>query len=180
MLAGVRSLFSRVFPAHRSLESDESLIRMNGNFNDEHESDQPIYSTKRTNGKVRRSVSEDGFGCSTTPTESRQQSSRTAETNECNRLASAMQIAISRCNIDTIQRLSKNFQLNLNYRDQYGMTYLEHAILIGNVDIVDLLIRYGCDLSQGNQTNFILTFDAVLLFRLISGFTQPHMFIRGD
>ena len=179
MLAGVRSLFSRVFPAHRSLELDESMIRINGNFNDEHESDQPIYSTKRTNGKVRRSVSEDGFGCST-PAESRQQSSRTTETNECTRLASAMQIAISRGNIETIQRLLNNFQLNLNYRDQYGMTYLEHAILIGNVDIVDLLIRYGCDLSQGNQAVLILTFDAVLLFRLISGFTRSHMFIRGD
>ena len=44
---------------------------------------------------------------------------------------------------------NQNFDIDINHRDQYGMSYLEHAILMGSFDMVDLLIRYGCDLYQG-------------------------------
>ena len=179
MLAGVRSLFSRVFAAPRSTEFDESLIRFNANFSDEQDLDQITRSIKGVDGKSRRSLTEEG--CSspiTTVTDSHRYPPRTQEPNECTRLAGAMQIAISRCNIDTIRRLLDNFQLNLNYRDQYGMTYLEHAILIGHVEIVDLLIRHGCDLSQGKREVLISILILLLLFRSNSGYPSSHVSIH--
>jgi len=67
-----------------------------------------------------------------------------------NRLITSMQIALLRCNISSIKHLLNNSDIDINHRDQYGMSYLEHAILIGNFDMINLLIKYGCDLNQGN------------------------------
>ncbi|CAF0751230.1 unnamed protein product [Didymodactylos carnosus] len=68
-----------------------------------------------------------------------------------NRLTSAMNIAFARCNVESMKRLLSNFDVDINQRDSYGMSYLEHSILIGSYEIVDLLIRYGCDLYQGDS-----------------------------
>ena len=65
------------------------------------------------------------------------------------RLVNAMQIATSRGNVEAMKRLLNNLDIDINHRDQYGMSYLEQAILMGSADMVDLLIRYGCDMSQG-------------------------------
>jgi ankyrin repeat protein len=67
-----------------------------------------------------------------------------------NRLITSMQIALLRRNISSLKHLLNNSDIDINHRDQYGMSYLEHAILIGNFDMVNLLIKYGCDLNQGN------------------------------
>ena len=74
---------------------------------------------------------------------------RSHEKSKQDRLISAMQIATSRCNVESMKRLLTNFEMDINHRDQYGMSYLEHAILMGSFDMVDLLIRFGCDLYQG-------------------------------
>jgi ankyrin repeat protein len=74
---------------------------------------------------------------------------RSHEKSKPSRLISAMQIATSRCNVESMKRLLTNFDIDINHRDQYGMSYLEHAILMGSFDMVDLLVRYGCDLYQG-------------------------------
>ena len=65
------------------------------------------------------------------------------------RLVNAMQIATSRGNVEAMKRLLNNVDIDINHRDQNGMSYLEQAILMGSADMVDLLIRYGCDMSQG-------------------------------
>lgn len=74
---------------------------------------------------------------------------RSHEKSKQDRLISSMQVATSRCNVESMKRLLTNFDMDINHRDQYGMSYLEHAILMGSFDMVDLLIRYGCDLYQG-------------------------------
>ncbi|CAF0861327.1 unnamed protein product [Didymodactylos carnosus] len=68
-----------------------------------------------------------------------------------NRLTSAMNIAFTRGNVESMKRLLSNFDIDINQQDSYGMSYLEHSILLGSYDMVDLLIRYGCDLYRGDS-----------------------------
>lgn len=123
MLARARSLFSRVF-------STEAATT--GNGDDEWPADFCL-STSAACGDQDR------------PRYRRSSYDKTREY----RLVNAMQIATSRGNVETMKRLLNNLDIDINHRDQYGMSYLEQAILMGNADMVDLLIRYGCDLSQG-------------------------------
>ena len=110
-------------------------------------------STSKTKikGKYERQINE----CPTNSTANNNKSkstlnyTRSHEKSKQTRLISAMQIATSRCNVESMKRLLTNFDIDINHRDQYGMSYLEHAILMGSFDMVDLLIRYGCDLYQG-------------------------------
>jgi len=124
MLTRVRSLFSRVFSIDRSTSQiylDEPFDNIDDNLSD----------------------NDDSF--------SEDEEKYAKKINKySNRLITAMQIALSRCNISSIKTLLNNSDIDINHRDQYGMSYLEHAILIGNFDIVNLLIKYGCNLNQGN------------------------------
>ncbi|CAF3608853.1 unnamed protein product [Adineta steineri] len=83
------------------------------------------------------------------------------EKSKQNRLINSMQIATSRCNIESMKRLLNNFDIDINHRDQYGMSYVEHAILMSNFDMIDLLVRYGCDLHQGNSTGHSYLYVAI-------------------
>jgi ankyrin repeat protein len=175
MLTRARSLFSRVF----SLDTPSSQIRLDDPFDDinddtsdENDTDNIVYDDdidNSTNG-----IDNDDDGLSDSDDECRQTSStkgkyerqineyptnnkiksnvnytRSHEKSKQNRLVNAMQIATSRCNVESMKRLLTNFDIDINHRDQYGMSYLEHAILMGSFDMIDLLIRYGCDLYQG-------------------------------
>lgn len=86
---------------------------------------------------------------------------RPHEKSKQDRLINAMQIATSRCNVESMKRLLTNFDININQRDQYGMSYLEHAILIGSFDMVDLLVRFGCDLYQGDSNGHSYLYVAI-------------------
>jgi ankyrin repeat protein len=108
-----------------------------------------IINTK-TKGKYERQINEcPTHSTSNSKTKSNLNYARSHEKSKQTRLLSAMQVATSRCNVESMKRLLNNFEMNINHRDQYGMSYLEHAILMGSFDMVDLLIRYGCDLYQG-------------------------------
>lgn len=107
-------------------------------------------SATKNKGKYERQINEcPTNSTSTTKTKSNNHYTRSHEKPKQTRLINAMQIATSRCNVESMKRLLNNFEIDINHRDQYGMSYLEHAILIGSFDMVDLLVRYGCDLYQG-------------------------------
>lgn len=122
MLTRARSLFSRVF----STESSTSSAHQ----------DEPSKQENDELGNVNR-------------TRANLRYLHPHEKSKQDRLIHSMQIAISRGNLDTIKRLLNSTDIDINHRDQYGMSYIEHAILMGRMDMVDLLIRYGCDLFQG-------------------------------
>ena len=127
MLTRARSLFSRVFSSERSASSvhqDEPAKQVN----DE------LENMNRTRANLRYLYPH--------------------EKSKQDRLIHSMQVAVSRGNLDTIKRLLNSSDININHRDQYGMSYIEHAILMGRLDMVDLFIRYGCDLFQGYLLNF--------------------------
>lgn len=115
---------------------------------DEWPNDAALKTSSRSKGKYQRQINE----C---PVDSLPKCSanfvRPHEKSKQSRLISAMQIATSRCNVEAMKRMLTNFEIDINHRDQYGMSYLEHAILMGSFDMVDLLIRYGCDLYQGKR-----------------------------
>ena len=86
---------------------------------------------------------------------------RSHEKTKQTRLVQAMQMATSRCNVESMKRLLNNFDININHRDQYGMSYLEHAILMGSFDMVNLLVSYGCDLYQGDSNGHSYLYVAI-------------------
>ncbi|CAF1174689.1 unnamed protein product [Adineta ricciae] len=134
MLTRARSLFSRVFSSESSTSSarqDEPMKQVN----DE------LENMNRTRANLRYLHPH--------------------EKSKQDRLIHSMQIAISRGNLDTIKRLLNSSDININHRDQYGMSYIEHAILMGRLDMVDLFIRYGCDLFQGNSNGHSCLYDAI-------------------
>jgi ankyrin repeat protein len=178
MLTRARSLFSRVFSLDTpssQIRLDDVFDDINDDTSDENNIDNTVDDDieNSTNG-----VDNDDDGLSDSDDELHQISSTTTaakgkyerqindyptnngtksnlnytrshEKSKQNRLISAMQIATSRCNVESMKRLLTNFDIDINHRDQYGMSYLEHAILMGSLDMVNLLIRYGCDLYQG-------------------------------
>ncbi len=124
MLTRARSLFSRVFSFNKSapqIRLDETFDNIDDSFTDDN----------------------DSFS------ESENDESTCSHSSIKHDIHSAMQIAISRSDIESIKHLLNNSDVEINHRDQYGMSYIEHAILIGHFEMVDLLIRYGCDLYQG-------------------------------
>lgn len=175
MFTRARSLLSRVF----SLDSPSNQIRLddvyddtNDETSDENDTDNNIvdddidHSTTRVDNDDHDDLTDsDEEVCQTASTskgkyerqindypvktKSSLNFSRSHEKSKQDRLISAMQIATSRCNVESMKRLLTNFDMDINHRDQYGMSYLEHAILMGSFDMVDLLIRFGCDLYQG-------------------------------
>lgn len=86
---------------------------------------------------------------------------RPHEKSKQTRLISAMQVATSRCNVESMRRILTNFDIDINHRDQYGMSYLEHAILVGSFDMVHLLVSYGCDLYQGDSSGHSYLYVAI-------------------
>ncbi len=176
MLTRARSLFSRVFsldtPSSQirlddvfddineetsdendgdNLADDEIDNSTNGVDNDDDDGlsdsdDDLSRQTSSTKGKYERQINDYP---SNKTVKSNLNYTRSHEKSRQDRLISAMQVATSRCNVESMKRLLTNFDMNINHRDQYGMSYLEHAILMGSFDMVDLLIRYGCDLYQG-------------------------------
>ncbi|CAF1028801.1 unnamed protein product [Rotaria sordida] len=52
------------------------------------------------------------------------------------------------CNIESMNRLLSNFHVNLNHGDHYPMTYLGHDIIMDNYNMVDILVKYDCDLYE--------------------------------
>jgi ankyrin repeat protein len=177
MLTRARSLFSRVFSLDTpssQIRLDDVFDDINDETSDENDIDPIVDDDDDIDDSTNGGVDNDDDGLSDSDDESPQTSStkgkyerqinenstnkngksnlnyiRSHEKSKQNRLLSAMQIATSRCNIESMKRLLTNFDININHRDQYGMSYLEHAILMGSFDMVDLLIRYGCDLYQG-------------------------------
>jgi ankyrin repeat protein len=169
MLTRARSLFSRVFSfdtptsqirldealddidddssedddVDNTIENSANCIDNHDNVSSDSDDDTPQSPTK---AKYERQINEYNNNNSTKPN---LHYTRSHEKSKQNRLISAMQIATARCNIESMTRLLNNVDVDINHRDQYGMNYLEHAILIGSFDMVDLLIRYGCDLYQG-------------------------------
>lgn len=116
------------------------------------ESRQASTTNTKIKGKYERQINE--FPTNSIPNntaKSHLNYSRSHEKSKQNRLISAMQVATSRCNVESMRKLLNNFEIDINHRDQYGMSYLEHAILMGSFDMVDLLVRYGCDLYQGKN-----------------------------
>ncbi|CAF1025069.1 unnamed protein product [Adineta steineri] len=131
---------------------------------DEWSNESPKTSTKsaKTKGKYEKQINE----CPTNSISNNKSKSnsnyvRSHEKSKQNRLISAMQIATSRCNVESMKRLLNNFEIDINHRDQYGMSYLEHAILVGSFDMVDLLVRYGCDLYQGDSSGHSYLYVAI-------------------
>ena len=130
MLTRARSLFSRVF----SSDATTSTIHLDGSFDNNvgHDTNDNMGHSNGTRSNLHYLHSH--------------------EKSKQDRSIHAMQVATSRGNIDSMKRLLNNADLDINHRDQYGMSYLEHAILMGRLDMIDLLIRYGCDLYQGSLT----------------------------
>mgnify|MGYP001110279805 CR=1 FL=1 len=119
---------------------------------DENESQSTTTTTK---GKYERQIND-------YPTQAKSKNFiRPHEKSKQDRLINAMQIATSRCNVESMKRLLTNFDMNINHRDQYGMSYLEHAILMGSFDMVDLLIRFGCDLYQCDSNGHSYLYVAI-------------------
>ncbi|CAF0905721.1 unnamed protein product [Rotaria sordida] len=119
-------------------------------------------TTTKIKGKYERQINE----CPTNSTSNNKTKSnlnytRSHEKSKQNRLISAMQVATSRCNVESMKRILSNFEIDINHRDQYGMSYLEHAILMGSFDMVNLLIRYGCDLYQGDSSGHSYLYVAI-------------------
>jgi len=179
MLTRARSLFARVF----SFDTPSSQIRLDDVFDDTNDDssdendtdniadddidnstngvdndddglsdsdDESPKTSATTKGKYERQINEYSTN---NKIKSNLNYTRSHEKSKQSRLISAMQIATSRCNVESMKRLLTNSDIDINHRDQYGMSYLEHAILMGSFDMVDLLIRYGCDLYQGYFLN---------------------------
>ena len=107
-------------------------------------------TNSKVKGKYERQINECPAGSTSNPkSKATLNYARSHEKSKQTRLISAMQIATSRCNVESMKRLLTNFDIDINHRDQYGMSYLEHAILVGSIDMVHLLVSYGCDLHQG-------------------------------
>ncbi|CAF1138585.1 unnamed protein product [Adineta ricciae] len=119
-------------------------------------------SATKNKGKYERQINESPTNSTmTTKTKSNCHYTRSHEKPKQRRLINAMQIATSRCNVESMKRLLNNFEIDINHRDQYGMSYLEHAILMGSFDMVDLLVRYGCDLYQGDSSGHSYLYVAI-------------------
>ncbi|CAF0726998.1 unnamed protein product [Rotaria sp. Silwood1] len=126
------------------------------------ESRQTSTTNAKLKGKYERQINECPTNSnSISKTKSNLNYTRSHEKSKQNRLISAMQIATSRCNVESMKRLLNNFEIDINHRDQYGMSYLEHAILMGSFDMVNLLIRYGCDLYQGDSNGHSYLYVAI-------------------
>ncbi|UJR25629.1 hypothetical protein I4U23_006981 [Adineta vaga] len=134
------------------VDNDDGL----SDSDDEWSNDSSKTSTKNK-GKYERQINE----CPTNQIKSNTNCIRSHEKSKQNRLINAMQIATSRCNVESMKRLLNNFEIDINHRDQYGMSYLEHAILMGSFDMVDLLVRYGCDLYQGDSNGHSYLYVAI-------------------
>jgi ankyrin repeat protein len=186
MLTRARSLLSRVF----SLDAPTSQVRLDNAFDDiqdetsdENDTDNVVddeidnstngfdndgddglsdsdEESGQIKGKYERQVNDYP---SHMKTKTNINLPRSHEKSKQNRLISAMQVATSRCNVESMKRLLTNFDMDINHRDQYGMSYLEHAILMGSFDMVDLLIRYGCDLYQGSSIIFAFLFLSIIV-----------------
>ncbi|UJR23280.1 hypothetical protein I4U23_026297 [Adineta vaga] len=146
MLTRARSLFSRVF----SSDTAASTIRLDEHFDSNVDSNNND-SIKQQNNSI------ENFNC----TRSNLHYLHSHEKSKQDRSIQSMQIAVSRGNIESMTRLLNTSDIDINHRDQYGMSYLEHAILMGRLDMVDLLIRYGCDLFQGNSTGHSYLYVAI-------------------
>ncbi len=155
MLTRARSLFTRLFSfdtstsqIHLAKTSDNNDANSNDHNNLDNtidDDDDECLQSSSTKGQYKRQISR---------------YTHSHEKSKQNRLINDMQIATSRCNIESMKRLLNNMNMDINHRDQYGMSYLEHAILMGSFDMVDLLVRYGCDLYQGYlKTNFYININ---------------------
>ncbi|CAF4289631.1 unnamed protein product [Rotaria sordida] len=49
---------------------------------------------------------------------------------------------------DNNDEFPHNFHVNLNHGDHYPMTYLGHDIIMDNYNMVDILVKYDCDLYE--------------------------------
>jgi ankyrin repeat protein len=165
MLTRARSLFTRLFSfdtptsqIHLAKTSDNNDANSNDHNNLDNTIDYDISNSANNNDDDDKCLQS-----SSTKGQYKRQISRYTHSHEKskqNRLINAMQIATSRGNIESMKRLLNNMNMDINHRDQYGMSYLEHAILMGSFDMVDLLIRYGCDLHQGYlKTNFYININ---------------------
>ncbi len=126
------------------IDNDDGLTDSDDEWSNEYQ--QTTTKNMKIKGKYERQINE----CTTNSmSNNKTKTVRSHEKSKQNRSISAMQIATSRCNVESMKRLLNNFDIDINHRDQYGMSYLEHAILMGSFDMVDLLVRYGCDLYQG-------------------------------
>lgn len=188
MLTRARSLFSRVFSLDTpssQIRLDEAFDDANDDTSDENDADNNIdddidnstsgvdndddgltdtddeshQTAATTKGKYKRQINENP---ATNPQlKSNLNYTRSHEKSKQNRLINSMQIATSRCNVESMKRILTNFDIDINHRDQYGMSYLEHAILMGSFDMVDLLIRFGCDLYQGDSNGHSYLYVAI-------------------
>jgi ankyrin repeat protein len=162
MLTRARSLFSRVFSFDTptsQIRLDEALDDIDDDSSEDDDVDNTIENSANCIDNHDNVSSDSDDDTPQSPTKAKYNNNnstkpnlhytRSHEKSKQNRLISAMQIATARCNIESMTRLLNNVDVDINHRDQYGMNYLEHAILIGSFDMVDLLIRYGCDLYQG-------------------------------
>ena len=175
MLARARSLFSRVFsadatPTTSGYKSDTTMdprlhkpSDTTGNSDDEWPTEFCLSSSAACGDQNR------------TKAPVRYRRSSYDKTRQY-RLVNAMQIATSRGNVEAMKRLLSNLDIDINHRDQYGMSYVEQAILMGSADMVDLLIRYGCDMSQGQFDGNVrlrrLSFEQVIR-TIIRIYTSP-------
>lgn len=128
-------------------DDDESLTDSEDEWSEEFRSSTASANNK-SKTKYQRQINENP----STTSSSARNFNRSHEKSRQEKIINAMQIATSRCNVESMKRLLTNFDIDINHRDQYGMSYLEHAILMGSFDMVDLLIRFGCDLYQGKNS----------------------------
>ena len=122
----------------------------------------PNVTNDKSNGKYERQINEGATeSVATGKAKGNVNYARSHEKTKQTRLVQAMQMATSRCNVESMKRLLNNVDININHRDQYGMSYLEHAILMGSFDMVNLLVSYGCDLYQGDSTGHSYLYVAI-------------------
>ncbi|CAF2314435.1 unnamed protein product [Rotaria sp. Silwood2] len=141
-------------------EDDDGLSDSDDDWSNEFR--QASATNIKIKGKYERQINEcPTNSTSNSKTKSNLNYTRTHEKSKQNRLISAMQVATSRCNVESMKRLLNNFEIDINHRDQYGMSYLEHAILMGSFDMVNLLVRYGCDLYQGDSSGHSYLYVAI-------------------
>ncbi|CAF1465645.1 unnamed protein product [Rotaria magnacalcarata] len=141
-------------------DEDDGLSDSDNDWSNE--SRQASTTNTKIKGKYERQINEfPSNSAATSKTKSNMNYARSHEKSKQNRLLSAMQVATSRCNVESMKKLLNNFEIDINHRDQYGMSYLEHAILMGSFDMVNLLVRYGCDLYQGDSSGHSYLYVAI-------------------